>query len=210
MGGEADRDDAPDQGRGVAHRGARSGEGEAELRAELDQLDGELSLFEGSAVRPVRRGPGRPPGSPNRSTLQLKRLLLARGYRDPAEALAAIVTMGTRDLAGELRPDKRADGVTFDQAHEVLKLQVRAAEALMPFFHQKMPIAVEHRGDALRPVIVINEGGTWPGASRDRDAGMSVHEVLEVEPVQALSPKAASASDRTGNEGDSQGVDNAG
>jgi hypothetical protein len=82
---------------------------------------------------------------------------------------------------------------TFDQAHEALKLQVRAAEAIMPFFHQKKPIAVEHSGDGQRPVIIINDSGIRTEA-RALAAGvtMSAHEPQQ---YQGLSEGDALASD---------------
>jgi hypothetical protein len=173
------------EGRAVAHTPADAGEGDGAA-----WLDDELQLFAGHRdAPPVKRGPGRPPGSPNRTTLQLQGWLRARGYRDPAEKLAAIITMDVRELAGALRSDGDARSVTFDQAHEVAKLQIRAAEALMPYFHQKMPVAVEHRGDGQRPVIIINDHGPT-ARSASHATGLSVHDAEIVEqsaPVTAAS-----------------------
>lgn len=123
---------------------------------ELDLFATELEPFEAGAIRPPKRRVGRPPGSPNRTTLQLQRLLLARGYRDPAEFLAAIVTGDPRQLAADLA-GKPLDLVTFAEALEVAKLQRQAADGLMPYFHQKMPTAVEVKGDAPRQLIVMGD-----------------------------------------------------
>lgn len=182
----------PEEGRRVAR--TRGDAGEGDLFAEQAALDDELAVFDQQAVRPPRRA-GRPPGSPNRATLKLKQLLLARGYRDPAEMLAATMSMDVRELAAALRPEGPAKtSVTFDQAHEALKLQVRAAEALLPYFHQKMPIAVEHSGERHRPVIIINDAsGAAARAERGQvlDGVMSVHESEEDQPL-SLSGDAAS------------------
>lgn len=185
----------PDQGLSVAHtRAAAGGDDQADLLREAEAFGEEIGLF-GAMTVAARRGPGRPPGSPNRSTLALKRLLLAKGYRDPAEFLAAIISHDTRELAAALRPDQagKAPGVaTFDQAHEAMKLQVRAAEALLPYFHQKMPIAVEHSGGAARPVIIINDAG-FAAAARVAavDGTMSVHESVEDQGVSGSDGEAS-------------------
>ncbi len=123
---------------------------------EADLFSAELEPFEAGAIRPPKRGVGRPPGSPNRTTLQLQKLLLARGYRDPAEFLAAIVTGDPRQLAADLG-GKPLKEVSFAEAIEVAKLQRQAAEGLMPYFHQKMPTAVEVKGDAPRQLIVMGD-----------------------------------------------------
>jgi hypothetical protein len=185
-----------DQARSLAHTGAApGGDDQADLLRDVEAFNDELSLFDGVTVQP-RRGPGRPPGSPNRSTVQLKRLLHLKGYRDPVEFLASLYTMDTRELAAALRADAGAAvaGVpSFDQAHEALKLQIRAAEAALPYLHQKMPIAVEHSGDGQRPIIIVNDqhGLMQAGRVVAGDAVMSVHDPLEYQGVSA-SPAPAS------------------
>lgn len=164
----------PDQGRSVAHTPAPA---DAGAQADLLGFEQELSLFEGDTIRPPKRRPGRPPGSVNRTTLQLQRLLMAKGYRDPAEFLASLYTMDTRELA-ELLGETGEKG---DPA-KVLAIQKQAAEALMPYFHQKMPIAIQHGGDGARPLIIIRDG-EGPGARARVVEGetMSIH---DAEPVQ--------------------------
>jgi hypothetical protein len=186
----------------MAHTPAASGEGEqADLLREVGAFSDELALFEGGAIRPPKRGPGRPPGSPSRSTLRLKQLMQAKGYRDPLEFLASLWTMDTRQLATELRPDagevkaRGLDGkvtlATFDQAHEAAKLQVRAAEAALPYWHQKTPVAVHHSGDSQRPVIIIHDM-TGAAAKAAQDSGaMSVHDVVEYQEVSSDAPQSS-------------------
>lgn len=113
---------------------------------DLDLFAAELDLFEAATIKPVR-GRGRPPGSPNRTTVQLQKLLLAKGYRDPAEFQASLVTMDTAELALALSCSKL----------EAASLQQRAAERLMPYFHQAMPQAVELKGDIPRKLIVMGD-----------------------------------------------------
>lgn len=181
----------PDQGRSVAHTPAAA---DAGAQADLLGFEQELSLFERDTIAPPKRGPGRPVGSVNRTTLQLQRLLMARGYRDPAERLAAIQSMDPRELAAALAGHGDVKLVTFEQAIEAAKVQNRAAEALMPYFHQKMPIAIQHQGDGARPLIIIRDG-EGPGARARVVEGttMSVHDV-EPQQDQALSGEDAAPS----------------
>ena len=173
----------PDQGRSVAHTPAPA---DAGAQADLLGFEQELSLFEGDTIRPPRRGPGRPPGSVNRTTLQLQRLLMAKGYRDPAERLAALQSMDVRELALALfQPD---DGkLSVAMVAEAARIQNRASEALLPYFHQKKPIAISHQGDGARPLIIIRDG-EGPGARASVVEGetMSIHDV-EPQQDQALS-----------------------
>jgi hypothetical protein len=138
-----------------AHTGAPGGARDPDggLFAELD---GEAEAFARHAV-PTPRRAGRPPGSPNRSTLMLQRWLMARGYRDPAEFLAALVSADTRELAAELagRPLDKAPG--FEAALEVLKIQRAAAAELLPYFHQRLPAQVYVKADGPRQLIVIGD-----------------------------------------------------
>lgn len=198
----------PDEGRAVAHTLARDGADAGDLfglsddEADARALDDELAIFAGHGIAPPRRRAGRPPGSPNRATLALKRLLIQRGYRDPAEFLAAVVSMPTAELVASLSERTPEGEVTGPAALDALKVQVQAARELMPYWHQKMPIAVQHSGEAHRPVIIINDGphGGLAGM-RGESAGagaMSAHEVLE---YQELSPDGGKASDAASDAG---------
>ena len=107
-------------------------------------------------------------GVVDRTTLQLSRFLRARGYRDPAEFLASIVSADTRELAQALGEEGLGG---------VVELQIKAAKELMPYFHQKMPLAVEHKGTAARPLFVINDGegiGAMIAGAMDRMSAFDV------------------------------------
>lgn len=175
----------PDQGRSVAHTPA-PGDSEA---GDLFGFEAELDVFAGQTIAPPKRGPGRPAGSVNRTTLQLQRLLMARGGRDPAEFLSSLMSMDARDLARELsEPKKLGDAIVeVTSVAAALDLQIKAAKELLPYFHQKMPLAIQHSGDGLRPVIVIHDGPQpVPGRIVEGEA-MSVHD----EQFQGLSEGAA-------------------
>lgn len=93
-----------------------------------------------------RSGPGRPPGSRNRSTLQWTDFIL-RNYRSPLLFLAEAYTRPAEILAAEL-------GCTKEDA---FKIQVSAARELAPYVHQKQPVAVNV--DAHGVVTLVIEGG---------------------------------------------------
>lgn len=154
----------------------------------------ELDIFAADAIAPPKRGPGRPIGSKSRTTLQLSRFLQAKGYRDPAEFLAAIVSMDLPALATELN---LAEGGRF----EALKLQIAAAKELMPYFHQRMPLAVERIGDNHRPLFIINDGPAGLGARlADAVERMSAHEIVDFQEVSEV-PPASSHDGRQSDEG---------
>ncbi len=53
----------------------------------------------------------------------------------------------------------------------------------MPYFHQKMPIAVQHSGDgASRPLIIIADG---PRAVGGAGSAMSIYDVEENQAIAA-------------------------
>lgn len=176
-------------GGGEKPGGGAAGEGGEALGDLFGVLDEEVAGFVSATIAaPVKRGPGRPPGSPNRTTLQLQRYLQARGYRDPAEFLASLVSMDTRALAAALRGPvpPREDGevppVGFGEALAALELQRKAASDLMPYFHQRMPQQVEHRGEGARPLIIIHDAPAG-GAVRPSGGVMSVYDEIEAAAV---------------------------
>jgi|SRR5882672_4028767 len=77
------------------------------------------------------RGPGRPPGSRNRRTVQWVDFLLRR-YASPLEVLAQMATARVDDLMKQL-------GCS---ALEAFQEKRHAAIALAPFLHQRQPLAL--------------------------------------------------------------------
>lgn len=104
----------------------------ADAQVDLFDLDGpEGASGPVTAVLQSRRGPGRPPGSPNKKTEDLRRFLLAR-FKHPAVALAEIYSVPTTCLAAEL-------GM---KAGDVLALQIRAAAEVAPYVDSRMPAKI--------------------------------------------------------------------
>lgn len=132
----------------------------------LGAFEAELLPFDGHAVHPpAKRGPGRPAGSVNRTTRQLQSFLLQKGYRDPAEFLAATMSQDTRELATRLGCEPV----------EALKVQRAAAVDLMPYFHQRQTPIEPERAGIVRPVVMIFDHA-GPVATRAGDLAMSVND----------------------------------
>ena len=103
--------------------------------------------------RPDR--PGRPPGVRNRRTEELIAYIGAR-YQLPAIVLAEIYSRPVRELATEL-------GCKLPEA---LALQVSAAKELLPYLHQKQPLAVDVSGAGVIGLTIL---GLPPGADEHAD-----------------------------------------
>ena len=113
--------------------------GQREPEPEPEQIDLEdllglprpiVSAPDGAAS-PERRGPGRPPGSRNRRTVQWVDFLLRR-YASPLEVLAQMATARVEDLKNQLGCN----------ALEAFQEKRHAAIALAPFLHQRQPLAL--------------------------------------------------------------------
>lgn len=114
----------------------------------------------GSAERTGKAG--RPKGARNRSTEEWRRHLLGR-YSSPLEAVLKVATTSREALALEVF------GVSFERLERDERLQlfdrrVRAAEAALPYLHQKQPQALD-LGDGSQPLafVVVPAGATAEG-----------------------------------------------
>lgn len=119
------------------------------------------------------RGPGRPPGSRNKSTDEWRKFLLSK-YRSPLEALAQTFNMPIEELAKRLG---LKNPPTFDQAVELFKVQITAAKELAPYVHQKMPQAIE-AGEGGLIQLVINQGNA--AAQGVKDASGEAFKILNM------------------------------
>jgi hypothetical protein len=179
------------EGTATALTAAVAGNSDADGSADLfAAIDDEVAAFDRQTIAPpapAKRAAGRPKGSPNRSTLQLQRYLLSRGYRDPAEFLAATMSMDARVLAAKLAGHEDASRVSFGDALDVLDLQRRAAGELLPYFHKRLPQAVEHVGEGARPLIMIVDGPAGGGSAAGSSDAMSVFDLVEYQEVSDTS-----------------------
>lgn len=103
----------------------------------------------------ARRGAGRPQGSTNRRNSDLFDLAEARGYKHPFIRLMEIVSADPKDLLGST-PKARATA---------LQLQIRAAEALLPYDMAKKPQQIEVKGQSLHVFVAGKLSDVQAGGS---------------------------------------------
>ncbi|MCF6120529.1 hypothetical protein L2449_27270 [Mesorhizobium muleiense] len=167
----------PDQGHQAAHTPAdASAQAPAEALPGADPLD----LLAGSpdidaqdvlalAAEPVlsrRRARGRPEGAANRKNGDMIRYLAAHGHRDPWVTLSLIQSADTLKLAQAMRTPVMKNGkqvvskagtplFNTPNPMDVLAMQVRAADALLPYHHAKKPLQLELPAGDKRPMMVF-------------------------------------------------------
>ena len=109
-----------------------------------------------SALSSAPRKPGRPKGSKNRRTEAVTAWLLTQ-HRHPLSVMMEAYSMSPTDFAkaiGIASPDS-------DTLLDIVKLQLRMAEAVAPYVAQKLPQAVQVEGGAA---LTLNFGGVHLGA----------------------------------------------
>ncbi len=114
-----------------------------------------------------RRVRGRPAGAVNRRNSDLFDLAMAKGFKHPFVRLMEIVSSPPEQLCGD-----RLEG---------LKLQIRAAEVLLPYDMAKRPTEVSVSKEVLHMFVAGNLTGGMKAAA----GGFSLHG--DVEEYQALS-----------------------
>lgn len=119
---------------------------------------------------------GRKPGARNRKTVLLGKYLAAKGFRDPAVAMAEIANADPVELLHWIKDNgTEADGEVG--LLEVLKLQLDQAAKLLPYLHGRITPDTVVNVDNL-PVLVIESGGQV--ADQGRDGRMSVLDAVVV------------------------------
>lgn len=109
-----------------------------------------------AALPSAARKPGRPKGSKNRRTEAVTAWLLTQ-HRHPLSVMMEAYSMSPTDFAkaiGIASPDS-------DTLLDIVKLQLRMAEAVAPYVAQKLPQAVQVEGGAA---LTLNFGGVHLGA----------------------------------------------
>ena len=127
-----------------------------------------LPLGDSPVAAAKAAGRGRPAGSMNRKTKDLAQYLGALGYRDPALILAETYSRPAGELAKALKC----------KTAEAYKLQLDAANALMPYLHGKRPTQIELDSKGL-PMIQINLGQP-SGQGADRGDSMSILDAFHI------------------------------
>lgn len=144
---------------------------------------------------------GRPRGSRNRRTEEWLRYLQSR-YTSPLIGLAETWSRSPEDLARELKLFARDDDgyvlrdrngrerLAAGAVAEAYKIQVACMKEALPYWHQKQPLAVEHKGDK-RGLLVLDLGGFEAPEGDGIDIRESVENQRviegELEPSQGVS-----------------------
>lgn len=121
-----------------------------------------------------RGGPGRPKGSQNKTTEQMRKLFLSR-YRDPLMAAGEIISTPIDVLRVQLGADTNLEAAEFWR---------KVLVDVLPYIHQKRPIAIEGGGVSagVLNVIIGDIGGNPAGG----EFGVSMR-LVDGEQNQALS-----------------------
>lgn len=139
-------------------------------------------------VNGQRRARGRPAGSANRRNDEMFDYLEARGFKGPELRMMEIISADPRELAAALAgPEAKAANVPFDRAMEVLRLQAKCAEAMLPYkFAKKQELKVEHSGGQVHVMMAgpLTRPGDTPATAFDLTGGADAQtvEYQEVKP----------------------------
>lgn len=142
----------------------------AEEQLDIEDLIGAPETWKLKTVRAENaaqlRGPGRPPGARNKRTLEWAEYLLTR-YASPLEVLAQMAVARVDELAASL-------GCTKLEAFQEKR---QAAIALVPYVHQKQPLAVNLNNKTF-VYLTINEGDE--NGPRDDDITLTARVVEKI------------------------------
>lgn len=117
----------------------------------VDNSSKEVALFQDtSGLGQEKRSAGRPKGAKNKSTKEWVEYFLNR-CKSPLMFLGQVITEDTETLARKMCANRI----------EVLKVQVGAANALLPYIHQKQPLAIENIGDELPTIQIFTSPTTF-------------------------------------------------
>ncbi len=164
----------------------------------MDETRTQVEMFGAAAAAEVvePRSVGRPKGAMNRRSRDWQRFVAASGKVHPLEFLLDVVGSTPAELReryGSLvapREEGEAAELSTLGAKDLLALQVRAAEAALPYLEQKLPQAIEVDVDKPRPVIVIGDLSQTAQRRIDGKLGLRV-----IEQNQTLSGRILDRSD---------------
>lgn len=143
--------------------------------------EGAPSPFSGERADAARARIGRPAGARNRKSVDVERWYFAKGYVDPLQRLAELVTEDPRVLvewfdehAGvDAEGNKRRGPAILD----VVRMQIAAAGELMPYLHGKKPTQVEIIDERLPTLIIVSNSNQLEEARQlldRRQAALSI------------------------------------
>lgn len=133
---------------------------ENDIDEETEQLE-LLGIEPGAVVKALRERrskTGRPPGARNKRTVAMANYLLSR-YTSPLEVLAQIATARIDELSVAM-------GCTKLEAMQEKRL---AALGLLPYLHQKQPVAVDVTERKVVNLTIVIDEDTGAGGHVDDD-----------------------------------------
>lgn len=122
----------------------------------------------------VHRRAGRPKGAKNKSTEEWSKWILSQ-YQSPLVVLAETYSRPVAELAAELSCDKL----------DAFKIQQAAAGKLAEYVHQKMPVAIEAKGEGAVPLFFA-VGAGMQQAALDGDAGALLVQATQIEDAELI------------------------
>lgn len=157
----------------------------AEAREKLGAAAGNLSVLR--EAREIRRG--RPPGAKNKRTDDFTKWLLSFGSH-PARTLMEVASAPPEVLIENskrkvTRMSKSGNLVEYYETmsySEANALRLRAAEALMPYFESKKPVAIDA---TIRGVRVVEEIGGPPDRLQQAIEGDFVRVMRDIDGEEA-------------------------
>lgn len=140
-----------------------------------DDVGTPSGFFDAVSDAGAKRGAGRPLGARNKKTEAFEKWFYAKGYRDPAQVLAEIITMDPRALQAmaaenaEGLPKTKVGDFTMVQLPslaEIVDLQRKAAVDLMPYLHGKKPTEVVVTDERLPTLMIFTDSNQIAEARR--------------------------------------------
>lgn len=168
-----------------------------------DQNSAPSAFFDAVAAAGERKGVmGRPVGARNKKSVDFERWFYARGYRDPAQVLAEIMTMDPRALQQIALDDMKARGetkavgtkempvevVSVPSILDIVDLQRKAAVDLMPYLHGKKPNEIIVQDERLPTLIIVSDSNQLAEAQRilGQRQALSLGTVIEASNINDL------------------------
>lgn len=113
----------------------------------------------GGATEQLRAKIGRPAGARNRKSVDFERWYFAKGYTDPLQRLAELVTEDPRVLVAWFEEHAGVDGAGKARPAppilDVVRMQIAAAAELAPYLHGKKPVSLELPDGALPALFIL-------------------------------------------------------
>lgn len=105
---------------------------------------GEHVAHAGENAPAVLKARGRPAGAKNRVTRETIEMLRRLGHKDPLIGLGEAFSMGPQGIAKWIGLSRK----------DALDRWIAIADKLLPYWHQKQPIAVDAQGASLVPIMI--------------------------------------------------------